>query len=330
MSERLVSVVNGVVRRLESAPVLIITIVVALWVTAVIITGRLKRKYSCFLLVLIAFYPLIWWFALPNHCMHGFVKHMYGVSYYALLSAALINCQRGMFRGYDGKSGKKGMVINTAVFAIWICMFSVMLRADVHYGAKEAEPWSLEASGMVNLGGERNGSTAVQDIHFENFTMSTAYLKSISTILVNLPDDKKDGILHVELLENGSVAGMADILIADVAAGEWFEIPIKCAVKLGQEYQVTYTVRDNILSQPYLLMQDKTQAAKENDTLYIDGAPAEGMIANKYAFDEFILSAAAKICILFMVLAFMEYGIFWFEEEKMKKKMKMELKKEDE
>lgn len=37
-------------------------------------------------LLLIAGYPIIWWFILFRHCGHGFARYMFGVTLYALLS----------------------------------------------------------------------------------------------------------------------------------------------------------------------------------------------------------------------------------------------------
>lgn len=317
---RFISVINGLVRRMTSAPVLVLTVVLAVWLIVMLKTGSFKRQYRCFLLIMTAFYPIIWWFLLPNHCIHGFVKHMYGVTYYALLSAVLINCQKFVidFRELKNKvRNRKCIAINAAALVLWFCMSCVLFRVDIHYGAKETEPWSLEVSDTIRFG-RQNRSAAVQEMHFDNFTMLSAYLNSISTILVNLPEDKNDGILHVELSENGSMIGTSDVQISDIAAGEWFRIPFGCIVELGHEYQITYTVRDNEFSEPYLLVQDKAQAVGENDTLYIDGVSADGAIVNKYEYDEFILPVKAKVCIVFIILMIIEYGIYLFEMKNFK------------
>ena len=46
--------------------------------------------------------------------------------------------------------------------------------------------------------------------------------------------------------------------------------------------------------------------------LYADGLLVDGALANKYHLDAYILPVEAKGCILFLVLAVMEYGIFCY------------------
>ena len=71
-------------------------------------------------------------------------------------------------------------------------------------------------------------------------------------------------------------------------------------------------MQDSSQSEPYLLVQDHAQAVGVNKALYADGVPTDGALANKYCFDVYILPAEAKGCILFLVLAVMEYGIFCY------------------
>lgn len=229
---------------------------------------------------------------------------MYGVTYYALLSALLIDCDR-FIPDLDRSTIGKMVRINAGVLVVWIVISYGLFHADIHYGSRQSEPWSLETVGTVKA-----DQIVTQEVHFENLSMGTAYLKNISTILVNLSEDKKDGTLQVEFSENGDVLSTSEVQISDIAVGEWFRIPIECKVSLGHEYQVTYTVYANELSNPCLLIQDETQAISENDMLYIDGISVNGALANKYEIDEFLFSGKAKICIAFIILAAMEYGIF--------------------
>lgn len=311
MSERTVAVINGLVKRMESFSVLAMVIVVAVWLTIMSKTGNFKKQYQCFLLVIIAFYPVIWWFALPNHCVHGFVKHMYGVTYYAMLSAVCLNCNR--FRPDFGgmvDNIRKNAAINAAAFVLWLAASCVLFQTYIHYGAKESEPWSTDIVGHINIGG--GYKAAVQNFRFNDFEMDNAYLKSISTILVNLPEDKKDGKLQVDIYENGNIICTSEIDISDVPVGDYFDIPIGREVFWGKEYQAVYTVHDNEKSEPYLVMLSDAQSVKENEVLYLDGVPASGTVANKYKYDDFILSEKAKINIIFVMLAAIEYLVFLY------------------
>ncbi len=310
-NDRLLSVVNGMVRRMESKPVLVLTVVTAIILVILLKVWAYRIQYKYCLLFFVALYPIIWWFMLPNHCIHGFVIHMYGVTYYAMLSAVWMNVQRPKESGVWQKNWFiRGIVVNLAAFVVWGLLSYGLFHVNVHYGAQEREPWSLESTGTVNA---NEGSGVVQEVVFTDFTMLTAYLKSVSTILVNLPDDKNDGILHVELSEDGSVLCMADVAVSDIEAGTWFDIPMGCVVALNHIYQITYTMQDNSLSEPYLLVQDSAQAVGANKALYADGAPVDGALANKYCFDAYILPAEAKGCILFLLLAVMEYAIFCYD-----------------
>lgn len=307
VTDRLVEMTNGLVRRMESPPVLILTIITTIWFVTMLITGGgYTNKCRRFLFILIALFPVIWWFVLANHCRHGFVKHMYGVTYYALLSAVLIKCDKLIPNFGRFRFGKE-IGINLGVFVMWVLMSYGLFHTDIHYGSRVTEPWSLETVGTARI-----EETVTQKIHFEDLPMGTAYLKNISTILVNLPEDRKDGILHVEFSENGTVISTSEIQIADVVVGDWFRIPIGCIVALAHEYQVTYTVYGNELSEPCLLIQDQAQATRENDMLYINGLAVDGALANKYEVVEFTLSKKAKMCIAFLVLAVVEYGLSLF------------------
>ena len=309
-NDRLLSVVNGLVRRMTSKPVLVMTVVTAVLFVILLKIRAYRAQYKCCLLIFVALYPIIWWFMLPNHCIHGFVIHMYGVTYYAMLSAVLINVRRPQKSGTRSKNWfTREIVVNIAALAVWGTLAFVLFHMNIHYGAEEREPWSLETVGTVNANA---GSGVVQEIQFTDFTMLTSYLKSVSTILVNLPDDKKDGTLHVALSEDGSVLCTADVAVSDIEAGAWFDIPMGCVVALNHVYQITYTVQDSSQSEPYLLVQDHAQAVGVNKALYADGVPTDGALANKYCFDAYILPAEAKGCILFLVLAVMEYGIFCY------------------
>ncbi|MDE7324445.1 MAG: hypothetical protein K2N73_17365 [Lachnospiraceae bacterium] len=316
LNGRLISVVNGLVRRMTSTSVLILTVTTAVGLIVLLKIHAYSTQYKCCLLLLVALYPIIWWFMLPNHCIHGFVIHMYGVTYYAMLSTVLINVQRpGALKDILRKKtrNRRSLVVNTAVILIWAVMSYGLFHVNIHYGAEQREPWSLETIGTINT---NSGSHVMQEVQFTDFTMLTAYLKSVSTILVNLPDDKKDGTLHVEILEHGNLIGTSDVPISSIEAGEWFEIPLGCTVALNQVYQITYAVQDNRQSEPYLLVQDAAQAVGVNKALYADGGLIDGALANKYDFDAFILPVEAKVCIAFIVIAVMEYGIFLFESGK--------------
>ena len=241
---------------------------------------------------------------------------MYGVTYYAMLSAVLINVQRPQASGMLAKKWfTKGIVVNLAAFVVWGLLSYGLFHVQIHYGAQEREPWSLETVGTVNANVD-GGVT--QEVVFTDFTMLTAYLDGVSTILVNLSDDKKDGILHVELSEEGNVLCKSDVSISGIEVGEWFEIPMGCVVALNHRYQITYTMQDNRQSEPYLLVQDVAQAVGVNEALYADGALVDGALANKYNIDLYILPAEAKVCILFIVLSVMEYVIFLVESGKYK------------
>lgn len=311
LNGRLISVVNGLVRRMTSMPVLILTVVTAVFLVILLKIRAYRIQNTCCLLILVALYPIIWWFMLPNHCIHGFVIHMYGITYYAMLSAVLLNVRRPQASGaHLRKWLTKGIVVNMAALVVWGLLSYGLFHVQIHYGAQEREPWSLETVGTVNT---NLGSGVAQEVVFTDFTMLTAYLKSVGTILVNLPDDKKDGTLHVELSEDGSVLCASDVSVSDIEPGEWFEIPMGCVVALNHSYQITYNVQGNRQSEPYLLVQDAAQAVGVNKSLYADGALVDGALANKYDIDLYILPVEAKVCILFIVLAAMEYGIFLLE-----------------
>ncbi len=318
-NDRLLSVVNGLVRRMESKPVLVLTVATAIILVILLKVHAYRIQCKCCLLLLVALYPVIWWFMLPNHCIHGFVIHMYGVTYYAMLSAVWMNVQKPQISGICSKNGfARGIVVNIVVLAVWVTLSYGLLHVDIHYGAEEREPWSLETTGTVNA---NEGSGVVQEIQFTDFTMLTAYLKSVGTILVNLPDDKKDGILHVELAEDGSVLCTANIAVSDIEAGTWFDIPMGCVVALNHIYQITYTMQDNNRSDPYLLVQDSAQAVGVNKALYANGVSVDGALANKYNIGLYILPVEVKLCITAIALAAMEYGIFFLESEKYRNKL---------
>lgn len=317
-NDRLLSVVNGMVRRMESKPVLVLTVVTAIILVILLKVRAYRIQYKYCLLFFVALYPIIWWFMLPNHCIHGFVIHMYGVTYYAMLSAVWMNVQRPKESGARQKNWFiRGIVVNLAAFVVWGLLSYGLFHVQIHYGAQEWEPWSLESTGTLNV----NEGGVAQEVVFTDFTMLTAYLKSVSTILVNLPDDKNDGILHVELSEDGSVLCMADVAVSDIEAGTWFDIPMGCVVALNHIYQITYTMQDNSLSEPYLLVQDSAQAVGANKALYADGAPVDGALANKYSIDLYILPIEVKMCIAATVLAVMEYGIFLLESRKCRNRL---------
>lgn len=317
-NDRLLSVVNGMVRRMESKPVLVLTVVTAIILVILLKVRAYRIQYKYCLLFFVALYPIIWWFMLPNHCIHGFVIHMYGVTYYAMLSAVWMNVQRPKESGVRQKNCFiRGIVVNLAAFVVWGLLSYGLFHVQIHYGAQEREPWSLESTGTLNV----NEGGVAQEVVFTDFTMLTAYLKSVSTILVNLPDDKNDGILHVELSEDGSVLCMADVAVSDIEAGTWFDIPMGCVVALNHIYQITYTMQDNSLSEPYLLVQDSAQAVGANKALYADGAPVDGALANKYSIDLYILPIEVKMCIAATVLAVMEYGIFLLESGKCRNRL---------
>lgn len=312
INDRFISTVNGLVGRMTSVPVLILTIAVTIWVVLLLKTNRFKRKYKCFLLVFIAISPIVWWFILANHCIHGFVKHMYGVTYYALLSAIFINCKHFVPSLKDlGNVTKKKISVNIATIGIWLLFSYILLNVIIHYGTKETEPWSTEVIDTVNLG---EGSVT-QIARFDDLIVGEAYLKSIGTILVNIPEDKKDGLLHVEIAENNHVLSKADVSIADIEVGEYFKIPIGCVIHLGREYQITYSVEAVNGLEPYLIVQDDAQAARENGILYVDGVYRTGAVANKYEYDDYILSKKAKISIMFIALFILQYTIFVVEEK---------------
>lgn len=309
-SERVISVVNGLVRRMTSKPVLVLTVAAAVFLVILLKIRAYQVQHKCCLLIFVAFYPIIWWFVLPNHCIHGFVIHMYGVTYYAMLSAVFINVRRPQVSGARSKSWFiRDIAANIGVLIVWGLLSYGLFHVNIHYGAQEREPWSLETVGTVNT----KAGSVVQEIQFTDFTMPTAYLKSVSTILVNLPDDKKDGTLHIELSEDGCVLCVSDVSISEIEAGEWFEILMGCVVSLNHRYQIMYAVQGNTQSEPYLLVQDKAQSVGVNESLYADGALVDGELANKYDIDLYILPVEVKVCILFIVLAVMEYGIFLLE-----------------
>lgn len=312
IADRFVSVINGLAKQISSPPIFIMTIVVVIWGILLLKTGCLQRKYQCFLLVLIAFYPMAWWFLLANHSAIGFVSHMYGVTYYALLSALLMSCERWIpsLHNLRNITGKK-VAVNMTLAAIWLVLSYIFLSAAVHYGTKETEPWSLETVGTVNLG----ENAVMQEVSFDELVTGKAYLKSISTILVNISDDNKEGALHVELAENGNILSAADVSIADIQVGEWFEVPMHCMIYQAHKYQISYSVKDTSVIEPYLLVQDDAQAARENGTLYVGGNNQSGSVANKYEYDEYILSTKAKAAALFILLFILQYILFLWEEK---------------
>lgn len=104
----------------------------------------------------------------------------------------------------------------------------------------------------------------------------------------------------------------SDVPISEIEAGEWFEILMGCVVSINHRYQILYAVQGNTQSEPYLLVQDKAQSVGVNESLYAEGALVDGELANKYDIDLYILPVEVKVCILFIVLAVMEYGIFCY------------------
>lgn len=47
---------------------------------------KISKEFTIVPLLVIACYPVIWWFIFVEHCGHSFVLHMFGVMYYAILS----------------------------------------------------------------------------------------------------------------------------------------------------------------------------------------------------------------------------------------------------
>lgn len=86
-------VAYALIHNVLSGPVMILAVSTIVWLIIMFRSHRLKKQYPVLLLIMIAFYPVIWWFIFTKHCTHGFVKYMYGVSYYAMLSVFSLNCQ---------------------------------------------------------------------------------------------------------------------------------------------------------------------------------------------------------------------------------------------
>lgn len=312
ITDRFISAFNGLFNQMASTPILLITIILIIWTILMFQTNYFKRKYKCYLLLFIALYPLGWWFILANHCIHGFVKHMYGVTYYALLSAFFINCenyapQRKKFRNTTPKL----VGLNIAIVVIWLILSFTFFNITVHYGTKESEPWSTETIDTVNL----REKSVIQEVHFDELALGKAYLKNVSTILVNIPDDKKEGALHVEISENDNLLRMTDVSIKDIEIGEYFKIPLGCIIYSGNKYEITYSLKDVDNIEPYLLLQDDSQAARENGVVYISGTDRSGAIINKYEYDDYILSTKVKISILFIILLILQYILFIYKEK---------------
>lgn len=309
MSARWAGMINSLVKA-NNLPLMIVAVII--WTILLFKTKCFKRWYPCYLLVLVAFYPVVWSFVLVQHSVLGFVDHMYGVTYYALLSAIFINCESYIpSLSSLGSITKKEVCVNIAIIGGWLVLSYIFLNTIVHYGTTETEPWSMETIDTVNLGEQ----SVTQEVHFDDLVVGKAYLKNIRAILVNIPDDKKQGALHVEFAQDGDVLGVAEVSIADVDVGEWFEIPMKCVIDNVHNYQITYSVKDANGLEPYFLVQDDAQAARENYTLYINGVARLGSITNQYEYDEYILSKKAKVSIMFIILFILQYIMFLYEEK---------------
>ncbi|MBD5469541.1 MAG: hypothetical protein HDR19_00055 [Lachnospiraceae bacterium] len=310
LSDRFVSVFNGLVQQMSSTPVFISIIVVTIVSIVLFKTNGFKRNTKVFLFVFIALYPVAWWFILVSHSELGFVKHMYGVTYYALLSALFIKCKKCASLSENLHNiTKKSVIMNISVVVVWFVLLSIFLNTVVHYGTNESEPWSSETIETINL----TEKSAVQEVYFNELALGEAYLKSVSTILVNIIDDTKEEILHVEIAENGNVLTMADVSIKDIEIGEYFKIPLGCVIYSGDRYEVSYSLKNVNHIEPYLLIQDDSQAVRENGVLYVDGTDRSGAIINKYEYDDYMLSSKAKIAIMFIVLFILQYMLFLYE-----------------
>ncbi|MBQ2115100.1 MAG: hypothetical protein II193_00715, partial [Lachnospiraceae bacterium] len=269
--------------------------------------------------LLIGLFPVVWWFLLAEHCKHGFVKHIYGITYYALLSVVFINIGNhipSLNHICFGKITKRKIYLNISALCIWLLFVFALFKTEIHYGVNKVEPYSLETVGTINL----TEMTVIQDINFSDLKTDEAYLKKIRTILVNLTDDNKSGTLCVEILQDDNILASANISIIDIEPGEWFDIPIGCMLYNKYEYKVRYSVKNADSTEPYLLVQDKSQAVRFNGSLYCDGVIQNGAIANQYEYDDYIISLRVKICIAAIVILILQYWILIIEDkEKLKK-----------
>lgn len=311
IKERMVSVINGLVSRMSDMRVLAITCVVVLWLVLLLRTNCIRSRRGCGLLIVVAFYPVMWWFVLTNHCIHGFVKHMYGITYYAVLSAAFVSCERLVPALQSLRlDARRIVVVHIAAMILWLVLSYAWMHGEVHYDKHLMEPYSLETIDTVSL----QDRTVLQDVYFLDMHTDKIYLKSLNTILVNLPDDKKDGVLYVELWEEDTLVRQNECPIQEINPGEWFQIPMNTIVSTEQKYHITYSVGKGSSANPYLLLQNESQAVPGNRTCFVDGVEQTGSVAAQYSYDRYIVSGYAKIFVVAVLLFGMQYAVWLYEE----------------
>lgn len=298
MEERLISTTQGVINELSNGTVLLLIIVFVICFSVLLRNGMISKRCKTGPLLVIACYPVVWWFLFAGHGNHGFVKYMYGVSYYALFSAAILNCKmQGAKLSFD----KKQLLTDILVIGVWAIFTSFVFSQVIHYDKQEVQQWSLDTTGFVKL---EKDQTAVQQLSFDVDT--PIYLKNVKTILVNITEDEADGVLCVAFAENGNVVKETDIPVKDITAGDWFSIPIEYAVNPENDYQVMYSAKNFGENVPYLLLQDVSQGAPANKILSVNEETVNGVIANQYEFDTKMLSWKPKLAISLIFLLLLQ------------------------
>jgi hypothetical protein len=229
---------------------------------------------------------------MAGHSKHGFVRYMLGVTYYSVLSMLFLN-----FSGINVKlklselkkiikkefGNVRNCTQNIAILLIVIVSALVLKDTVFHCETTKEEPWSSDISETINLG----ETSVTQQLVFTDINM-IAYLKNISTVFVNLPNEDYSGKLRVEISDNGELVKSVDVSIDKAVAGEWFKIPIGCVIYENHVYDLTYSLVDADNFEPYIFTQDYTQASPSEEQLYLNGNENENSVLMKLEYDRVI------------------------------------------
>jgi len=292
---RIQSTIRGVLNEFSNITVMMIVIFILLAMTLGINKGVFKKNIDLIPLILIACYPVAWWFLLVGHSNHGFVRYMFGVSYYALFSIIFLNCDEKKLIADNGWwKEKRKKLTNVFMLGIW-CILSLLLwRNFIHFDTIKTEPWALDVIDYIALEGE---ISAVQEVSFQ--FEEPVYLKNMETIFINITEEErqnKEAKIHIDIIKDGRIILSRNIPVNNIIVGEWTKIPIGCTIYPHSEYEISYSVVDAEQIVPYLLLQDENQGVSNNGIVNVDGIKKNGVLANQYEYDH-VLSGRLKIYI---------------------------------
>lgn len=286
LKHRFLSVFSVINRRLFNTTTMIIIFILIISFCVLIELRAIKLQYNILSLLLIASYPIVWCLLLTGHNGHGFIDYMYGITYYALLSAILLNCDISLccidLQKLRTCLNKKLICSYVLKLCIWFFLGYAVFYSSAYYHMKKIEPASLSGTSYISLDNETH---VVQEVLFD-FSQAM-YLENLDVILVNIIDKSDTGTLCVKFMEDGKIIKENQLSISKIIVGEWTKIPIKYVISPGHTYQVDYSVKNCTANlTPYLLTQESSQKVPCNTETYVNDTKNDTITCNIYEFKE--------------------------------------------